>query len=236
MGRHGIKKWLDALGQVVFPNLCVFCSKEVPIRDNPFCVHCISDIPFTNHFEHKSTFLAQKFWGKIDIAHSAALLYFTKDSLVQEMIHRLKYNGKYQIGIKLGQYVGKKLQTSQFEQIDVIIPVPLHYRKQEKRGYNQAKMFGQGISEVVSIPLYDDVLVKISNTKSQTDKGREHRYKNVLDSFAVRQINKIKGKHVVLVDDVITTGATLEACARKIYDAAEGDIKISIISIAMARS
>lgn len=159
--------------------------------------------------------LERLFWGRIDIAAVTSFLYFTKSGITQRMLHRLKYKGAQQVGHKLGHLLGEELkQAKRFEGIEAVVPVPLHPKKERLRGYNQSMTIANGLSEALSIPAYADVLLRNDFTESQTKKGRLERWENVSEAFTCAKPIELAGKKLLLVDDVLTTGATLEACAR----------------------
>lgn len=218
---------------LLYPNLCLACSENLPTHKEVICLRCQLELPRTNfHLEQENPF-TERFWGRIHIESGASLYHFVKGGRVQELLHRLKYEGKHEIGTKLGEWYGRQLKDSPFFQsIDVIIPVPLHPRKERLRGYNQSAMFAQGLAETMQKPWLKDSLIRKVFTETQTQKSRAERIENVKDVFAIQKSELLKGKHILLVDDVMTTGATLEVCGQKILEVP--DTKISMATIALA--
>jgi len=178
--------------------------------------------------------LRRRVTGRIEPTFAAALYGFVKEGSVQKALHRLKYEHRPDIAVDLGRQYGVQLLQSPFyTQPDMLIPIPLHYVKQEKRGYNQSTQFAKGIAEKIKVPIVEGCLVKTKDIDSQTRKNREDRFENVLDSFEVKRKKKLEGKHVMIVDDVMTTGATLEAAVTKLTEALP-DLKISLAVISLA--
>lgn len=190
-------------------------------------------MPESNFHFLKNNAFTDKFWGRVDLHAGAPLYFFSKESHVQNMIHQLKYGGKSEIGVILGRKFGASLARSPlFCEVDLIVPVPLHIKKERIRGYNQSAMFAQGLSESMKRPHKPDALKRVVHSQSQTKKSREERLHNVGEAFEVRDAKLMAGKHILLVDDVLTTGATLETCANKILELP--DTKLSMATIAMA--
>jgi len=219
--------------ELLYPDLCFACQKRPRPQDRSICLRCEYHIAPTNFHTMKDNPALQRFWGRIELEHAATSFAFSKGGLLQELIHKLKYKNQPNIGIELGKMYGHMLKgTSPYDSIDYIIPVPLHPKKKHTRGYNQAAMFAQGLGEVMDVAWSEDILQRVTYTSSQTKKSRMERFANVKDAFAVEGASKIAGKHLLVVDDVITTGATLEACATKLL-AIEGT-KVSLAAIALA--
>lgn len=218
---------------LLYPRLCLACEKNIPPRWDVICITCQHYLPKTKfHLERENPF-TEHFWGRIPIHAGAALYHFKKGGRTQKLIHKLKYDGKRQIGIKLGHLYGRSLSNSPyFNQVDLIVPVPLHPRKEKIRGYNQSAMFAMGLAETMDIPWSNKVLRRVEMTTTQTKKRRMERFENVRKAFQNVRPKNIEGKHILLVDDVMTTGATLEACAEKIL--ASKDTKISFATIGFA--
>lgn len=221
------------LKQIVFPNICPACHKNSVSKENTFCFDCILMLPYTDHFEIENNQVAKHFYGRVQFKTAGALLYFRENSPVQHLIHQLKYKSNQNVGHVLGKIAGEKLLSSVlFHGIDFTIPVPLHPSKEYQRGYNQSTVFGKGIYESSGIPIYSEILKKIKKTESQTGKSRTGRVENVKESIVLTNPEIVKGKNILLLDDVITTGATLESCALVL---AKGQPKsISILTIAVA--
>jgi len=210
------------------------CKQALPISDHVFCFNCILDVPFTDHHELLRNELYLKFLGRVEITTASALFYFSKSGIIQKSIHELKYKSNQQIGFEYGKLFGKSILESEYELLpEVLIPVPIHYRKRVRRGYNQAQVFAKGISEITGIPINQKTLTKEDDSDSQTKMSRDSRFENVLNSFTLNNPEALESKHVMIVDDVCTTGATLEACAT-ILSEIKG-IKISFGIIAMAQ-
>ncbi|WP_233702678.1 ComF family protein [Hyunsoonleella flava] len=218
---------------LLFPKVCYACSNYLSDNEATICINCRHDLPVTEfHFNDDDT-VKKVLRGRAKIEHATALFRFEKKGPVQQLIHGLKYRGYEPIGELLGDWLGGELsEVEAYQTIDMVIPVPMHPKKLKKRGYNQVAKFGQQIAKALHAEYVDDVLVKISNTKSQTTKGRLARWNNSNEIFAVKNIIKIENKHVLLVDDIITTGATLEACSSALSQAKV--IKISIATMAIA--
>jgi len=220
---------------LLFPRLCLLCNSDTPNEDQNFCVECLINMPHTNHFKKKENLACQRFWGRFQFEHAASVLNFYAYSDVRWMMHRLKYEGRKEIGYVLGLLAGKKILASDFfKSVDIIVPIPLHREKKAKRGYNQAAYFGKGISETIGVPMRENVILKRVYTKSQTKMNRVQRVKNVLNSFELVDKQGIQGRHILIVDDVLTTGATIEACAIKLQEVS--GVKISILTACIARN
>jgi ComF family protein len=194
----------------------------------------MSGLPLTRFHRDPANPLAEVFWGRVRIEQAVAWFYFRKGSAYQEVLHNLKYNNRPGVGIFLGKQIGYELKHSAvFIKPDSIIPVPLHRRKLRKRGYNQSEKIARGISVALGVPLDTKTLFRSSQTETQTRKSRFDRYLNVSGKFAIRDPSPIEHSHILLVDDVVTTGATLEACAEALL-AAPG-VKVSIATVAWAK-
>lgn len=216
-----------------FPRVCAACGNALFKYEDVLCLQCIHNLPKTNHIEQDENYLVKLFWGRFPIHAAAAYYQFTKGSKVQNLLHQLKYKGNNEVGIKVGFLMGKDLIKKElYKNIDFIIPVPLHPKKFKKRGYNQSEEIAKGLAKSMCIELDTDFLKRGVFTETQTKKGRFNRWKNVEDVFVVNTSQALIGKHVLLVDDVITTGATIEACAQKLLTA--GVQKISVVAIAYA--
>ncbi len=219
---------------MLYPDLCYVCWIETPIKGRKICVKCLVDLPYTDHFKYEENMITRKFWGRVTIENGAALLNYHKGSTFTDMIHRFKYEGRRQIGFILGKMTGlRMLKSNMYNSVDIMIPVPLHPSRKAKRGYNQSTEFAKGIKEIMDIPIVENLLLKTSNTTTQTDKGRMNRLENVINSFSLRNPERFAGRHFLIIDDVITTGATMEACALKLLEIPK--VKISVISLALAR-
>ena len=194
---------------------------------------CRHDLPITNfHFDNNDS-VAKVLYGRAKIENGTALFRFEKKGNVQRLIHNLKYKDHEHIGFVLGNWLGGELKTLEsYKNIDVVIPVPLHKNKLKKRGYNQVALFGQQVAEALNADYLDDVLVKVTNTMSQVNKKRLARWTNSDELFTLKNIEAIDNKHILVVDDIITTGATLEACISVLNQAK--NIKISIATMAIA--
>lgn len=202
--------------------------------EKDICYSCIDSLPQTNYHFISDNPVAQHLWGRVPLAHAAAYLYVRDGNVTQQMIHLLKYKGKKKVGIKLGRLYGYKLkeQGSHYPKIDLIVPVPLHINRQRQRGYNQCDLFAQGLSEVLGVPYAPDTLTRVVETVSQTRHSRYERWQNVEGIFQLSKPEMVAGKSVLLIDDVITTGATIESAAATIL--LGKDVTLSIATIATA--
>ncbi len=226
-------EFAEAVLELFFPKLCIACLLKNPMREDLFCLSCKLELPYTDQIDIPENELEYRVYGRFQFERAAALFRFKKDSRVQKVIHQLKYKNRPHIGVELGKEFGKKILASDsFPTPDIIIPIPLHKKKQKKRGYNQSYQFGKGIAEVLQIPIYGSIITKISDNNSQTKMNRLARLENVMNSYLIKNDSKIKGKHVLLVDDIITTGATIEAAAQKLLKSQ--DLKLSLAIIGMA--
>ncbi|HEY0740125.1 MAG TPA: phosphoribosyltransferase family protein [Chryseosolibacter sp.] len=214
-----------------FPNYCRGCEESLVKGERIICTRCMLDLPKSNyHLERDNPFYL-KFSGRIPVKFVMTLFKFVKRGKVQHLLHALKYKNQPEIGVQLGRVYGADLIAGKYkDQFDVIVPVPLHPSKRKKRGYNQSEEFGKGLSEVLEIPCTEKFLKRIKATSTQTRKSKLSRWENVSEVFEVQQEEELKGKRVLLVDDVVTTGATLEACGQKLLKAGCGDVSIACIA------
>lgn len=225
----------ELLGNVVdlfYPKLCLACESESWSGAIPVCVSCLAELPLADMHNQAENLITERLLGRIDIQASAALFYFTKKGRVQHLIHQAKYSGDASIARMLGRWMGRYLlQSDRFKDVELVVPVPLHREKQLKRGYNQSAEFGQGIAEVLSLNCKPDALRRTKQSVSQTTGNRTERLTNVHQSFEINRADSFAGRHVLLVDDVLTTGATLEACAGKILSTAGTKLSICVMAI-----
>lgn len=225
-------KWLDNLSHLLFPETCVACNRQLQHHEDLLCLYCQHDLPYTNfHHQPIDNPLAKHFWGRVPLQNTAAYLHFSKGGRVQHLIHLLKYKNRPDIGEAIGKLYGEQLsKTSTWQDIDWVLPVPLHPDKERKRGYNQSDSLAKGLADGLHTAWSRDMLIRRTYTESQTKKGRFARWTNVETVFDLVAPEQIRGKHLLLVDDVITTGATIEACAAKLLSV-EG-VRLSVASIA----
>src|SRR6266404_3972237 len=209
----GFKEIKDSFLHLLFPHVCNGCGNDILGEETMLCMGCTAEMPETNFHIYANNPVEKIFWGRLPLASATAQYYFTKESLMQRLMHQLKYKGNRELGIQLGRLIGKDLQqTNRFNNIDALIPLPLFPAKEKRRGYNQATILCEGIAEVMNVEIFKDVIVRLQHTETQTKKGRMERWQNIEGKFDLVKPEKIQHKHVLLVDDVVTTGATLEAC------------------------
>ena len=224
---------LKSVVNLFFPKICYACLNLLNDNEDTICIDCRHDLPVTNFHFNNDDSLLKVFYGRAKIENATALFRFEKKGLVQQLIHGLKYKGYENIGFVLGNWLGGELKTQEaYKTVDLVIPVPLHKKKLKKRGYNQVTKFGQQIAEVLHIDYRDDILLKVTNTASQVNKKRLARWNHSEELFTLKNTEALKNKHILLVDDIVTTGATLEACIT-VLNKAE-NIKISIATMAIA--
>jgi ComF family protein len=203
----------EALLHLAFPHVCEGCGTDTLQKDHYLCVHCLDALPKTCYPLHDDNPVEQLFWGRLPIEKAAAQYYFTKESTVQHLVHSFKYQGHQELGRYLGRLMGHELLASpRFRDIDALVPLPLHPLKERKRGFNQAAVLCEGIATVMSKPVLGSVVVRSEFTETQTHKSRVERWQNMQGKFRLADPRPLEGKHILLVDDVVTTGATLEAC------------------------
>ena len=204
----------DALLHLFFPHICAGCSTDVLDEQELICSTCIRSLPFTEFEKIENNPVEKLFWGRTKIQHASSIFYFITDSPLQEIIHHIKYKNYPELGMYMGKIMGLQLKNIlSINNIDFMLPMPLHPKKEYARGYNQASVLCQGIQETIEIPYLDHVLIRNFNTDTQTKKSRIERWENVAEVFEITDPSVIQEKHILLIDDVITTGASTEACA-----------------------
>ncbi|MBK8055271.1 MAG: ComF family protein [Saprospiraceae bacterium] len=228
-----IKLLPSDLFHTLFPDICLACDTQPKIRQGDFCVECLHKMPYTDHFSLPDNVVTKHFKGRVKLEYGAALLRFREGGIVQNMLHKLKYKKRKEIGEILGEIAGQKLMSSPlFQKPDLIIPIPIHYLKEKKRGYNQSSIFGKAVGRVLGVECREDIIIKSKWSESQTGKSRTQRVDNVEEVFELIKPELIQSRHVLIVDDVVTTGATIEACCMKLKASQVG--KMSILTIAAA--
>ena len=216
-----------------YPHICTGCGSDLLEENNLLCLRCINDLPHTNFAQYNNNPAEKVFWGRIPVAAAHSEFYFAKGSLIQQLIHQLKYKNNTAIGFYLGELMGRSLlESSRFNNIDYLIPLPLYPDKERKRGYNQATVICNGMSAIMNVPVSIDNVIRQKFTETQTRKHRTERWENVSGSFVIKNPGALKGKNLLLVDDVVTTGATLEACGSVVLQT-EG-VKLYIATLAHA--
>ena len=215
-----------------FPRVCLGCSAYLGDNETYICTSCRHQLPLTNfHLDGNET-LKNVFYGRVNLEQATALLHFSKKGIVQQLMHNLKYRGQQKVGVFLGKWLGEELKTiKSYQDIDVVIPVPLHKSKLRHRGYNQVAKFGKEIANALEIEFNTKVLQKTKTTKTQVFKNRFLRTSSSSATFSISEKQTLKGKHILLVDDIVTTGATIESCANALLQI-EG-IKISVATMAI---
>ncbi len=224
---------LSPLVHIFFPHVCTGCGSDLVEDDNLLCLQCVNDLPHTNFAMHANNPVEKIFWGRLALTAAMSEFYFAKGTLIQALIHEFKYKNNKDVGLYLGVMMGSSLlNNNRFTNVDALIPLPLFADKEFKRGYNQATILCNGMSEIMGIPVIKNNVIRKRFTETQTKKHRTERWQNVEGSFEINNAQEIKDKHILLVDDVVTTGATLEACGIEILKI-EGT-KLSIATLAFA--
>jgi ComF family protein len=216
-----------------FPELCAACGRNLFKNEEVICTECIYHLPVTNHQLDADNAVARQLWGRIPFVQASAFTYFKKGNKVQKLMYQLKYNNRPMVGVRMGSlYAAELKRCDTWSLPDAIVPVPLHPRKRKKRGYNQSEHIAAGLANVLGIPVISDQLIRAENTATQTRKARWARYENLKEAFAVKDAGALENKHLLLVDDVITTGSTLEACSVELLKIK--NVRISIAALAFA--
>jgi len=224
--------WSDFLS-LIFPNICQSCEGDMVKNERVICSHCKVHLPRTNFHYYYDNPVNKLFWGKSNITSASAFYHFNKGSKVQHLIHNLKYKGQKEVGVIAGRLFAQDLQKSElFNTVSLIVPVPLHPKKLKKRGFNQSEYIAIGLSEGLKAPISIDNLVRNSSSETQTKRKRFERWQNVESAFHLLNAEKVRNEHILLVDDVITTGSTIEACASRLLEV-EG-VKVSVATLAYA--
>jgi ComF family protein len=228
-----LKPFHDFLN-LLFPDCCYSCQGILLENEHKICTACRANLPFTNFHKlnPQDNDVTKKFFGKIPILYGLAFLKFSKSGKVQRILHQIKYHNQPELAQMLGNWYGYELKEHQINTFDYILPVPLHPSKLKIRGYNQSDYFAQGLSEQMQVPWANDILLRNTATSTQTKKSRLERWKNVENVFAIKESEKIAQKSILLVDDVVTTGSTLEACARVLLEAQAQSISVAAIALA----
>ena len=222
---------LKDLRDLFIPSRCFHCKTIIAKHQHFVCLECALQLENTLFMDYKNNPLEYLFWGKTTILEATSLYFYAKKSPIQTLLKELKYNKLESFGHASAQSIIQELKNSnRFKNIDLVIPVPLHPHKEKKRGYNQVALFGKTIADYLKVPFDKNVLIKKTNTKSQTEQNKEERFNSVKNSFALNPKHQINSKNILIVDDVLTTGATLIACAQEIHKMY--DVNISIITIA----
>ena len=225
----GIRHYLNAFLHLLYPQICFGCGTDQIENTMPLCQQCIQDLPTTDFFSIDDNPIEKIFWGRTNLQFAGALLFFTKDSLVQTLTTQLKYHHNKKVGILFGRLMGDAIAAEQkLNQIDIIIPIPIKGAKINSRGYNQSEIIALGMQQVWHRPILNDVLMKRSWSNSQTRKNRAARLQQVPDLFVLNHPNSIEGKHILLVDDVLTTGATLEAAVASLMTGSPASVSIAV--------
>ena len=227
------KEIKESFLQVVFPHVCDGCGSDLLNIESRLCIRCVASLPETNFEQHVGNPVEKTFWGRMPITDAAAHFYFTKESLMQHLMHQFKYKGNEDLGLQLGRIMGYAIKSSnRFNNIDALVPLPLFPFKEKKRGYNQATVLCNGISEVLCLPVLNTVIIRPQHTETQTKKGRIERWRNIEGKFQLLNPTVIQNKHLLLVDDVVTTGATLEACGNELLSVE--NVKLSLATLCVA--
>ncbi|MFT4094947.1 MAG: phosphoribosyltransferase family protein [Niabella sp.] len=223
----------DAVLHLCYPHVCAGCGTDaLPVKSH-ICVRCLYDLPATGFEKQQDNPVEKMLAGRMNVHNASAQFYFTKKSVLQALIHQFKYRGNKELGHQLGTIMGSQLlESGRFKGIDILIPLPLHASKLQKRGYNQATILCNGISAITGIPVTTDAITRITATETQTKKHRIERWQNMEGKFTVTRPDKIENKKLLLVDDVITTGATIEACADPLLSVQGVELNIATLCYA----
>lgn len=227
-----VKEIKDSVLHLLFPHVCSGCGNDIVSQESMLCMRCIDGMPETNFELHAGNPVEKTFWGRLQLNGATAQYYFTKESLMQHLMHQFKYKGNKELGLQLGKIMGEQIKKSGRFEVDALIPLPLFPRKEKRRGYNQATVLCQGMAESMKIPVLDKVIVRPQHTETQTKKGRIERWKNMEGKFVLSNPGAIRNKHLLLVDDVVTTGATLEACGIELLKAENVTLSVATFCVA----
>lgn len=218
---------------LLYPEVCIGCDSALGRNDEMICFKCSVEMPVTHFANHKDNPVERLFWFKTPIEEAMACYFFAKKSPIQKMIHAFKYKGNQEAAVFLGKKLGQAILASgRFQTLDQIIPVPLHPDKFKIRGYNQAQKIAEGISEVLQIPVNTESLVRVAHNETQTNKGLFDRWENVETIFMLNDVVPVESKHVLVVDDVITSGSTIEACASQLIKSPGTRVSLAALAIA----
>lgn len=234
MSLFNLSKILNDINNILVPPVCFGCNAHLIRGEEHLCTVCRNHLPLTEYNFNEENAIDRIFYGRIVVKKASSFLFFTENGIIQRLIHHLKYKNQEQIGSFLGKWYGQIIQKdSSLAKIDAVIPVPLHSKKLKKRGYNQVDLFAKELSAHLNALYLNDVLIKTANTRTQTKKGRLGRWQNSKALYTLSQPEKLKNKNILLVDDVITSGATMETCATALHEA-EG-ITIYLTSMAVVQ-
>ncbi len=225
--------YLNAFTELFFPRICYGCGAHLFSSEQEVCKRCLRKLPRTGFELVDNDPVSQIFWGRVKLEKATSLYYYRKGEMLQQLLHRLKYKGNYRMGQVLGVQMGNVFKQSGFMVgIDMIIPVPLHKKKLKLRGYNQSEHIAIGLSQSTGVEVEKNSLLRTVHTESQTRKGRFERWENVSNIFSVANPELLNGKHVLIIDDVVTTGATLEACVQALLQ--DSSVKVSVATVGYA--
>jgi ComF family protein len=228
----GLREIKDSFLQLLFPHVCSGCGSDRLSKESVLCMRCIDAMPETNFELYAGNPVEKKFWGQLQLEQATAQYYFSRESLMQQLMHQFKYRGNKELAFQLGKMMGESLKKSNRFPVDALIPLPLFPAKEKRRGYNQATVLCEGIAETLRVPVLKDAVIRSQHTDTQTRKGRIERWQNMQGKFVLAKPAMVENKQLLLVDDVVTTGATLEACGSVLLEAA--NVKLSIATLCTA--
>lgn len=232
MQANQFSKIVNDINTVLLPTVCFGCNAHLNRGEQHLCTVCRNHLPITDYTFNEENPIDRIFYGRIPIKKASSFLFFTENGIVQRLIHHLKYRKQEQIGGFLGDWYGQILKENQFlDEIDLVIPVPLHKKKLKKRGYNQVTVFAKRLAHILGAEYRDDILIKTANTKTQTTKGRIGRWQSNRALYTITGSSLLKNKSILLVDDVITSGATMEICAKALQEATATTIYITSMAV-----
>lgn len=231
----GLTTLAEDISGLIYPRLCAACSREHPQSGGYLCISCQLILPRTDYYHHPINSMTRRLEGRLPLEGAAAMYYFLKESPLQMLLHRIKYQGQFRAAYELGRLFGLDLALAKhFQSIDIVVPVPLHPSRLHIRGYNQSEWLGRGIAESMDKPLSTHNLIRTRATLSQTKMDRAERMANLHQAFEIKYPNLLEKRHILLVDDVLTTGATMESCAQPLLGLP--DVHISLATLAIAQN